>query len=172
MKRRLRLPVAIGILAVLLTGNAAAMTADGVPYTTYQYTYDGIAVASPHAYIPQDYVTAEDWGAGLLKEPTDLKTAADGRLYLSDSGNNRILVLNADLTLNRVIEQFDNGGQPDTFSNPTGLYPMKDGRLFVCDQDNQRILELDENDRLIRLIAKPAEELLPEDYNFSPSRLP
>lgn len=46
MKRRLRLPVAIGILAVLLTGNAAAMTADGVPYTTYQYTYDGIAVAS------------------------------------------------------------------------------------------------------------------------------
>lgn len=171
MKRRLRLPVAIGILAVLLTGNAAAMTADGVPYTTYQYTYDGIAVASPHAYIPQDYVTAEDWGAGLLKEPTDLKTAADGRLYLSDSGNNRILVLNADLTLNRVIEQFDNGGQPDTFSNPTGLYPMKDGRLFVCDQDNQRILELDENDRLIRLIAKPAEELLPEDYNFSPSRI-
>ena len=170
MKRYLSVIFVFAFVFIFSCG-ATAMTSDDIPYVTYQYTYDGKAVATPHAYIPRESFSIEQLGTIPMKDPSDLKISTDGNLYISDSGNNRIVVINSDLTLSRMIEHFENEGKEDGFSNPSGLFVTERGHLYICDQSNHRIIELDKNDKLVRIISKPADDLLPENYNFSPSHI-
>lgn len=145
--------------------------ADSTPYESYNYNYWEEAVPAPAAYIPDRTLSGKDLGVGDFLDPGDMVVAASGRIYIVDSGNGRIVCLNSDWKVNKVISSFDNQGKADTFKNPSGLYVNHEGNLFVADTDNGRIVVLSQDGTLVRMIEQPQSDILPADFKFIPVKV-
>ena len=77
---------------------------------------------------------------GLFWGPRDIAIGADGLLYISDTGNKRIQVFDAD---GRFVRAFGGeGSEPGRFNEPVGLAFQAD-TLLVADAWNGRIQRLD-----------------------------
>lgn len=144
-----------------------------VPYDSYIYNFWGNPVASPKPYIPDRIITSEELGLNL-SSPQDLFVGNNDMVYVLDTGNNRIVILDNELRLDHIIDKFINKGKNDTFINPQGLFVNKNGTLYVADTGNKRIIVLDDKGELIREISAPVsdiEGLIPENYNYSPAKI-
>jgi len=73
-----------------------------------------------------------------IMRPRDIAVSPDDRVYLLDSGNDRILRADGpDDDTWEVWQQNENWG------NPYGLDVAKDGAIYLADTDNHQILKLD-----------------------------
>ena len=69
--------------------------------------------------------------------PRGLAVDAEGRVYVSDTGNKRIVVFDAN---GNFITQFGSAGfDPGQFDEPVGVAVDKNGTVYVADTWNQRI---------------------------------
>ena len=158
------------IIILVFADTSASMASTSVPYDTYNYDYWGDIVHTPAAYIPYGSLTGENLGIGAWKKPQDFYYK-NGILYLLDTDNHRIVLLDSGLKLVSVIDRFQNNGQEDGFKNPYGICVTEDGRIYVADTGNQRIVVLDQEGALIRLIRYKQSEMLPEDFVFTPLKV-
>ncbi|HIW32939.1 MAG TPA: hypothetical protein IAA29_09130 [Candidatus Paenibacillus intestinavium] len=138
---------------------------------SYNYSYWGRTVASPAAYTATGSVNGLDIGIGILKEPSDIQVTSDNYVYILDSGNNRVVILDQNYKLFNVIDSFDNEGTIETLLNPQGLYVTQDKKLLIADTGNKRIVELDKDNNLIKVIEAPQSELLNSTFDFQPVRV-
>lgn len=139
---------------------------------SYTYTINRTAVPGPGVYRGILELYGEDLGVGPLREPQDLYISKDNTVFISDSGNNRIIVADQDFNVLRVIAEFDNDGAADKFSSPRGIFLSEEGHLYVADYGSRRIVILDESDTVIRTIENPKDqELIPADFNFRPRKV-
>lgn len=141
------------------------------PPPSYNYSYWNEAVASPAAYQATKIVTGEMIGAGALLEPNDLHVTEDQKVYILDSGNNRVVVTDDQFRLLRIIDSFVNEGQVDGFNRPLGLYVTKDEQLYVADTGNNRIVQLAPDGTLLAIVEAPESDLLTSTFVFQPARL-
>lgn len=164
--------ISLLILGALASGaafsaGAAAERAEYVPYSTYIYDYNGYQVETPHAYLPQRMVNGDDLGVGSLSFPSDLETGPDGCLYLSDSGNNRILKLDGEMKLLATFEGMETPSGVSGLRNPQGLFVNGDS-LYVADSGNARILRLTLDGKCVQEIGAPDTTLLGNDFLYEP----
>ena len=119
------------------------------------------------------YSASRKFGNMELKG-NDVVADNEGNLYIADSGNNRIVVLNKhDYTAIGVMRNYvDEYGRKQQLKNPTGVYvtdpnKMVDGssHIFVCDNGNERIVVFDRDYNYVRTIEKPQNALLQQDGN-------
>ena len=84
------------ILALALLMVLPIAVSASVPYATYTYSGQGLILASPDAYVPDVVVDSQYMGLpkGLGNDVRDMFVAPDGRIYIADASNNRIVVLN------------------------------------------------------------------------------
>lgn len=87
----------------------------------------------------------------LFYSPRGVAVAPDGRVWIADSGNNRVLLCEADLSNPRSFGQ--KGPGPEEFSNPVGIAVGPSGRVYVADSNNKRVQVLDANGRFVRRFA-------------------
>ena len=130
MKNKLlKASVLLLALTVVCSGmTAGAQAASYVPYTTYTYSYDGEAQESPNAFVPAERYDGTVFGTGELKNPSDLFVdTATGKVYIADTGNNRILIFNNQMKLIKVFAEFENtsNGGTDKFKGPQGVCFIK-----------------------------------------------
>lgn len=149
----------------------AAQTDAYVPYDTYVYDYHGDPVVIPHAYIPENILVSGDMGTEPLAAPSDVVTDGAGTIYIADTGNNRIVVLNKDFQFERELTGFTADGVEETFSEPRGLFVAEDGSLYVADTGNGRIVQFTGSLEYVRTIGAPVTTLLPEDFVYQPKAL-
>ncbi len=88
------------------------------------------------------------WGTygdtgGQLGDPTwlwgprDVAVGADGRVFVTDTGNKRVLVFEADGTF---VTQFGGGGfEAGQLAEPVGIAVAPDGTIWVADTWNRRV---------------------------------
>lgn len=140
------------VLAVILS-LMFTVTAFAAPYQNYTITESGV-YPDPQAYTPDQIINSvviglENLEGKALKNPQDL-TQFDGKGYIliSDTGNNRIVILDTDMrTVKQIISSFDNKGVEDTFNSPNGLFVHEQtDSLFVCDTENKRIVRFAYNE--------------------------
>lgn len=161
----------MGMACLLFFGKEATpIFADG-PSDAYQYSYWGDAVRSPAAYEATGIVTGKKLNIGAFKEPSDMHVTADERVFVLDSGNGRIIEMDRELKLVRIIDSFDQDGKQDHFKNPQGLYVTDDGDMLIADSDNHRVVHLDEQGRLVKIVDQPQSDLLKADFQFKPMRI-
>ncbi|AYB44317.1 hypothetical protein [Paenibacillus lautus] len=169
--RKLKTPLLILICCLLGggagTGNVSAESAAD----SYNYSYWGDAVAAPAAYVATEWISGSDLGTGAFQEPSDLHVAAGNRVYVLDSGNNRIVVLDHDLKLVTTVDSFTREGKPDTFLQPQGIFVTDDGEVLVADTGNKRVVHLDADFQLVKIIDSPESELLQDSFKFEPMRV-
>lgn len=110
-------------------------------------------------------------GIGDFKNPEDLFVAEDGHIYLLDSGNARIVMMNADWSVIRIIEGFINDGKPDTFANPQGIFVTSKGNIYVADTDNSRVVELENDGTFVRVIGPPKSDIIRSNFQYIPRKV-
>lgn len=163
-----RLVTAI-LIVMLLTGSVAPAQASA--NDNYSYSYWGDPVPSPNPYTLQKVMYGDDWNIGSLSSPQDLYSGQDGRLYIADTGNNRIVVLTRQLEVAHVITEFEREGKQEQFNQPEGVFADAQGHIYVADTENHRIVELDEQGIYVRVIEEPKSSMLRKGFQYIPIKV-
>lgn len=172
MLKKTKAIIMIPVLTLAMLGNVVTASAENLPYDTYNYDYWDNIVFTPAAYVPNGSISGTDIGVGSFSNPQDVCVADDGKIYICDTGKNRIVVLNSDMkTVDKVIESFDNEGVTDTFSSPYGVFVSSKNELYIADSENRRIVVLDSEGNLVRFVQNPQSEVLEDDYVFTPLKV-
>jgi len=161
------------ILFVLILCFSLAFPAGAVGYTSYNYNSKGEAVKSPYPYTPVKEISGIDMGVGEFSNPSDIYRDYKGNIYICDSGNNRIVVLNSDFTFKKEITEITVGYFTEKLNNPSGVFvdPNTD-LLYVADTDNGRVLALDENLTMVIRVDRPYQKgVVDEDFIFAPTKV-
>ncbi|MDR0442508.1 MAG: hypothetical protein LBH44_03780 [Treponema sp.] len=141
---------------------------------TYNYDYWSEQVASPDAYRVSAYILGTTLGTENFRDPQGL-FIKDNRIYICDSGNNRILVLeareNGEHVLVSKVSSVMIDGVESSFNYPMDIFESRDGFLYVTDTNNHRVLKLDHNWNFVYAIHKPDDESIDENTEFLPVKL-
>jgi len=162
------------LLALILTVLSIPLpaAAQQLPYDTYNYDYWDNVVATPAAYVPDGAISGVSLGIGAFAGPQDICVAPNGDLYIADTGNNRIIVVDdRGEKVSRIIDSFDNGGTQDTFNAPTGVCVSENGQLYIADRENRRIVVLELDGTLVKIVENPQADVLGEGYVFKPLKI-
>ena len=83
------------LLSLLMIASAMTLgVGASSAYQTYTFSIDGDALYSPDAYASEKIVDYTAMGLSKpLKTPSDLVTDKNNKVYIADTGNNRVLVL-------------------------------------------------------------------------------
>ena len=165
--------ILVAVLCLMMLFSTVSVFAASAPYKTYTYSMDGTPMDSPDAYVPERTVSNFDMGLETpLETPKDLFVAPDGRIFISDTGNNRIVVLEADTYKYQfeIVEFINEHGVPDSFTSPQGLF-VDEKNLYVCDADNSRIVVFDLVGNFERIVEAPQADVMGEDTLFHPVAL-
>ncbi|MBO7250631.1 MAG: YIP1 family protein [Clostridia bacterium] len=161
------------VMIFALPINAAA------PYQTYTYSINGKPLYSPEAYVPASAINSDYMGLSTpIANPSDLEVDENGNVYIADTDNNRIVVLDPYYKVKFTISSFVNeNGVNDSFAAPQGVFITKSkvvngedvpGRIFVCDTNNNRIVTFDLQGNFLSIIARPESELFEEGSTYKP----
>lgn len=173
LKRLLFLP----LLSVLLIIRPLESYAFSIPYDSYNYDYREYIHFTPAPYVPAGNINISSYTyngeeIGAMVTPQDICKDASGNIYIADTGNNRIVVLNKDLKIvTDVIDSFDNNGTTDTFNQPYGVCVSADGNLYVADSQNKRVVELSRDHTLVKIISEPKSESIEDGFVFTPLKI-
>jgi DNA-binding beta-propeller fold protein YncE len=122
----------------------------------------GVAIREDAVYVAdtwngrvQSFTLEGKWKAAArdLFGPRGITVAPDGTVWVTDTGNKRLVAFDSELKQLRTIGHLGNG--PLEFSDPVGIAAGRDGSLYVADAGNQRIQILDANGRFSRQIPMP-----------------
>ncbi|WP_158289365.1 NHL repeat-containing protein [Paenibacillus flagellatus] len=149
----------LAFAAAGLTGSPAAHA--GVPYGTFIYDLSGKEIPVQPAYVPVSFIH------GGLKNPEDLFVDANDRLYVADTGNNRIVQLDANGNTVRVIQPDGEG----KLNEPNGVFVRPDGTIYVADTKNERIAVFDAEGRFRKAIRRPQSPIIPPNFVYQPTKL-
>ena len=148
--------------------------ASSLPYQSYNYNYWEDIIYTPAPYMPERVVSGLDLlyngeSIGPFVTPQDLCKSPTGEVYIADTGNNRIVVLNSTLTeVTRIITNFDNNGAEDGFRQPYGVAVSESNQLYVADSQNHRVVVLNDDGTLARIVDNPQAEVLEDGFVFTP----
>lgn len=155
MKRRIFLSLLLlNVAALLLTATARA----DAPYNTWTPGPGGRLFMTQDAYTPLDEMPLPVSGA------EDLYMTPDGVLYLADTGNGRVLKLDADLT---IAEEYGKG----VLAKPSGVFVDEKGTVYVADAKLNQVFIFAADGTLLKTIGRPTEPLFGKNRDFLPRKL-
>ena len=178
LNNKLIYKVAAFILALLLFAMpiSAATEIEDVPYSSYTYwngpsSYTAVPMRS--VYNATTSFTGEDLGTTSLSDANYIILSPDkSTLYIVDSGNSRILVVDAvKLNLLYEIGEITKGDEVLNYTGANGLYVSSKGIMYICDTENARVIITDTKGNYKGIIEAPTDNGVPSDLDFRPSRI-
>lgn len=153
------------MIASAMTVGASASSA----YQTYTYSIDGEALYSPDAYSASKTVDYTQMGMTTnFNNPGDMVVGKDEKVYIADTGNNRIVVLSRYYEYQFEISAFVNEqGNNDSLSAPQGVF-VTDEAIWVCDTDKNRIVRFDLAGNFEKILDAPESQLFDSDDVYKP----
>ena len=126
--------LALIALMLYLPSAQAVVGMDAFVVDTESSETDNNFVPIPAAY--EVYTTIKNLGeAGFMNHPEDLYLAPDDTVYVADGENNRVLQMNRDGQVLRIIEQ----ACGKKLNKPRGVFVHPDGSIWIADTGNLRI---------------------------------
>lgn len=156
------------IFSFLTVMSGLLVSAEGLPYRTYFYV-DGKEKASPATLNPVNVVNGKEAGSGSWNSPQDIYIDNE-LIYIADTDNNRITVLDMNYKSVRNITQITDNGQNSNLSAPAGVM-AKDGYVYICDTGNARVVKLDQNNNVVLKIEKPTDPIYDQSRVFQPQKI-
>ncbi len=169
MKKVIKLVTLVMVL-VFVFGSLSVLAI--TPYSTYTYDIDGFMADSPDAYTPDQIIDSAAMGLDTpMDTPRDLFVGKDGRVYVADAANNRVIVCNRYVQRIFEIDEFvNNHGVEDSLANPNGVFVTEEF-IYVADTDNNRIVVFDLDGEFVRIVEEPSSDVFPENSIYKPVAL-
>ena len=158
------------ILAAILTllFLIVSLPVSAAPYNSYTFDYWDKAAESPDGYVPVKAVYGADFGVGALNAPEDMNVdKKTGNIYIADTKNNRIICLDGDFNLLKILSEVNKGGEASPLNTPRGVFFAGDGLLYIADTGNARIIAVDSGGNVVREMTAPDSGLL-DGLEFKP----
>lgn len=159
------------LICATLCINVSAVSKDSVPYDSYQYwNYQNggyTVMPQPDVYVPDISLNGNDIIGEAFSEPSAI-AGSDIELYVLDSGASRIIVLDKNYQLSRIVENISYNGEALNFDGAQGVYVDKDNILYICDTQHNRVILLNTAGEVIKLITRPVSDIIPETLQFNP----
>ena len=138
-------------------------------YNEADYVFDPNVGLS---YIPVTYNAVRAQGyfgnqVAQLNKPEDIFIDQKDHIYIVDSGNNRIVMMDENMEHVRALSNFDG----ETLNNPQGIYVYDNGNMLIADTDNGRILKVSPEGKLLKTFVKPESDLYDSSYAFRPTKV-
>ncbi|MBN1261750.1 MAG: TIGR03663 family protein [Anaerolineae bacterium] len=104
-------------------------------------------------------------GRGAFYGPRGVAVGRDGRVYVTDTGNKRVQVFDAQ---GQYLSEFGGGGRnPGQLNEPVGIAISANGEVFVADSWNQRIQVFNDQGVFLRQWSVPTWSVQnPEDKPY------
>ncbi len=167
MKKLLALFITIAAVVSLsvISFNSPVVEASSATTTTYTLDSKGKLVATQDAYLPK--LTFTSFG---LKNPSDLVIDNEGYVYVSDTGNNRIVVI--DSRTGEVVGNYAEKGEDNSNHAPNGLFITADRHLYVCYPTKKSVYIYDINDNFNILdVHSTPDSVLFANRDFKPLKV-
>ncbi len=162
--------LSFAVAAVVALSSLTAMAEE--PYEGYTYNTYGERVPAPNAYLPQKVITGTELGIGQLSKPADVFVDTNDDVYLLDSGNGRVVILDKNFKLKKVLDNFVKDGQPSPLKDAAGIFAKpKTGKIYIADKGNSRVAVCDYDGNIIEEITKPKTDLLGDEIVFAPKKV-
>lgn len=156
------------IAAVIICTGSLTLSALPSPLN-YQYDENNESIPAPETYTAAAVYYGTDFGIGALNSPSDIFVDKSNQIYIADTGNNRIVVLNQKFEHIRTIDRVSGNGL-ETFSNPMGVY-AEDGMVYICDTGNARAISVNSGNEIVRYITGANMVSVNENFVFQPEKI-
>ncbi|WP_409342215.1 YIP1 family protein [Paenibacillus sp. MBLB4367] len=159
-----KIVIALCLLSMLFPSLASAQ----IPYRTWfvdQETFRQFSIQP--LYVPDRVIDGNNMELPLSK-PSDLFVASNDHVYIADTGNNRIVELDAAGAYVRSIGQKEGTGK---LNEPEGVYVDGSGTVYVANSGERNIVAFAADGQVKNVFAKPESNLLNDDYHFIPTKL-
>lgn len=163
IKRILAVTAALLIAASTCTASAISSSLN------YQYDEDNASIPAPETFVAKDVIYGTDFGIGAFRSPSDIFVSKEGYVYVVDTDNNRIVVLDSKLSFVREIDEIS-GVENTAFSGPKGVF-VQDGDIYICDTGNSRVVAIHENGEVFRYIEGDGIVSVNEKFVFQPEKI-
>ncbi len=164
------------LLALLVSTVTVFADVQKVPYNGYVYNAWDDAIPSQVGYVPDATYSGVTLGVGAFSNPEDFFVdETTNNIYVLDSGNGRVVVLDQDFKHVKTISNFTLNGEPSPLNTPQSIF-VADNKLYIADTENRRAIVADFEGNILNVIDKvqPDEknyEISPEDVDFKPRKL-
>ena len=150
MNNKLRKIIAFVVMSVVFTASfSVSIAAEGYTYNSY-----GKIVSVPDVYGTIGKYIGTDFDCGSFNNPSDFCIDDEGNIYIADTGNNRIVIINSNFEETEVISDFKYEGEMLTLYNPKGVF-VSGKEIYISDTDNERILRCNLKGEVSLCIKKP-----------------
>lgn len=173
-KRLIAFTVAL-LLIVLVFAQALPAFAlqSEVPYDSYTYwESDGFtAISAKASYEPETVLTAARLGVESFAEINDVCTDKTGNIYVLDGKSSRIIILNSDYSVKKIINEVTSETEKFKFENAKGLFVDTKGKIYIADTEHERVILCNEKGDYIGIITLPDSKLIPDGFNYRPIKI-
>lgn len=152
----------ISLLFFLLVIGQAHQVKAETAYKTFTIDGYGNYISTQTAYTAEGSLVIDD-ELGLNK-PSDLQIDATGNLYIADTGNRRIVIIDKQGNNVRTIEN-------EVFKSPLGLAINQQGDIYVADELAKAVFVFSNEGNLLRTFERPAAISFGENKPFSPTKV-
>ena len=161
-------------LLVLMTSLfSVTASAEGISENqdSYLYTYWQESVNAPAGYALNKIIDGKAMGVSDLNAPSDFFVFdEESELYLLDSGNGRVIVLDLEYKTKRTIDAFYLKGEALDIKGAEGIFVNKNN-IVIADTVNSRVIVADKEGRVSLCLTKPNATSYGEETVFNPTKV-
>ncbi len=175
-------------ICLLLVGVLAVPTMATDAFPTYVYNSREQAVPTAKAYEVVKTIGIRDLkneeypdgipdelGGKELINPSDFYVDKNNDLYIFDWENSRVVVMNSDLTLKKVIKLTEDRVVGEevivldvVLAQGDGIFVDDEGLIYLCASDDNMVCIFNQDGKMVDKILIPDSPILPEKFNYRP----
>lgn len=162
--------IALALTVLLLTPVSAL---SDTPYQGYIYDSYDKSNPAPVGYEPEKVVNQNVLGLQSIGRLYDMDFDDDGNLYVLDSDNSSIYILDVNMNLKSTLKLTKDGEQVN-FAKAQGIFIHRTGedkRIYIADTENGRVLVSDSEGNVIHVFTRPKTALIPDSTEFRPTKV-
>lgn len=174
-KRLIRFLILTLLLGILMSSGISLQAKE--PYASY-YLGDNGAYAIPAPYEVLTVIDFKTTEEGRLSSPEDIFIDSNDLIYVADTANDRIVIINpidenGEYKLNKIIKGDSTyaNGDMSALRMPKGIYVDDDGTILVADTGNNRLVEFTKYGFFKYSYAPPSNQILSADFNYMPLKV-
>lgn len=138
---------------------------------SYRYDEFSESKSAQSAYEAEKNYNGRQLDIGDFNSPADFYVYNDSQIFILDSGNNRIVVLDENFAIDHVIDAVVLENEAQDISGAKGIYVSAEGEIYIADTKNSRVLIADQQGKVRKSITRPESVLFTGNITFLPKSI-